>query len=135
MKKHLTLLIVDDDQDDRDLFLEAVKQINPSFKCLGISNGEEALAMLKGHHAVLPDFIFLDLNMPRMNGRQFFAEMKRDARLSNIPIIIYSTSRRQEDVAELKRYGALGFITKPKTFDEICHVISEVLSQKQIMAV
>jgi len=132
MKKPYTLLIVDDDLDDRQLFFEAVKEINLSFKCLRAANGEEALLLLRAKHA-FPDFIFLDLNMPRMNGWQFLAEVKKDFSLAHIPVIIYSTSKKPEDDAEIKQLGVLAFITKPKTFEEICNVISVAITTKQLM--
>jgi len=133
-KKHTTLLIVDDDPDDCELFLEAVKEIDPSFNCIQASNGEDALALLHKKHPEIPDFIFLDMNMPRIDGRQFFSELKKDLHLQHIPVIIYTTSRRPEDVAEMKRMGSAGFITKPRTFEEICDAISNAITRKQIMA-
>ena len=134
-KKPVTLLIVDDDPDDRELFFEAVKEINPLNKCLEATNGEEALALLRAKNVACPDLIFLDLNMPRMGGREFFNEMKKDKNFAHIPIVIYSTSKRTEDVGEMKRLGALTFITKPKTFEEICSVVSSVIQQNKLMTV
>ncbi|HYV91362.1 MAG TPA: response regulator [Chitinophagales bacterium] len=128
MKKHFTLLVVDDDPDDRDLFFDAVKEIDGNCQCLSAENGEEALALLRGKNANLPDFIFLDQNMPRMNGREFLTEIKKDSNLYHLPVVIYSTSKRPEDVTEMAQLGAFAFIAKPLTFDGICNAISTMIT-------
>ena len=74
MKK--TIMIVDDDPDDVQLFCEAVAEIDPLYNCLVAYNGEEALKLLQNTNTT-PDFIFLDLNMPRMNGKQCLAQFKK----------------------------------------------------------
>ena len=126
------LLIVDDDIDDRDLFFEAVAEVDPSCRCMSAQNGEEALEILKRDDIPLPAFIFLDLNMPRMNGMQFFTEMRKNKNFHHIQVIVYSTSRRLEDAMEMERLGAIAFITKPKTFSGICEAISSVIKGKPI---
>jgi CheY-like chemotaxis protein len=82
-----TLLIVDDDPDDIQLFCEAVSEINNTFHCYSAANGEDALQLLKGA-IVKPDFIFLDLNMPRMGGKQCLVQLKNDPRISEFTFII-----------------------------------------------
>jgi CheY-like chemotaxis protein len=74
-------------------------------------NGLDAIAKLK-EALTLPDFIFLDLNMQLMNGKQTLAELKKDNRLQDIPVIIYSTSAYEEDVASSKKLGAAHYMTK-----------------------
>src|SRR5438270_7146277 len=92
MVKPLTLLIVDDDEDDKEMFCEVVSAISDSHTCITSSNGHEALHLLQTSQT-LPNFIFLDLNMPRMSGKQCLAQLKKSERLSTIPVIIYSTSK------------------------------------------
>ena len=82
-----TLLIVDDDPDDIQLFCEALAEINETIHCFSATNGEEALQLLKAT-IVKPDFIFLDLNMPRMSGKQLLVQLKSDAQFASIPVII-----------------------------------------------
>lgn len=121
--------IVDDDIDDQELFIEAVNEVDSSIECLSASNCEEALDLLKNQKIVLPDMIFLDLNMPRLNGKQCLAELKRQSHLCHIPVIIYSTSSEKRDMEETTRLGAAHFLTKPNKFEELCKALSFVVSK------
>src|SRR5688572_7918660 len=87
------VLIVDDDEDDRDLFCEALNQVSPFITCIMARNGEEALHGLKLNCFPKPDLIFLDLNMPRVNGIQCLTELKKDTALRAIPVVICTTSK------------------------------------------
>jgi CheY-like chemotaxis protein len=127
-KKNVKLvLIVDDDVDDRLFFCEALAEINPVIECLTAKDGMEALDKLN-KCATLPDFIFLDSNMPRMDGKKCLEELKKSNRYISIPVIMYSTSKNEEDMAISKRLGALAFIKKPVFFEEIRDTIAHVLS-------
>lgn len=126
----MRLLIVDDDADDRKLFIEAVKEISEAIECITATDGLQALELLSKTLFSLPDFIFLDLKMPRYNGKRFLYEIKKDERLKNIPVIIYTTSREVTESKELKEMGAVHFISKPNNADEIYYLISFVLDQK-----
>ena len=127
MSSNKTFFIVDDDMDDQELFIEAVNEVDRSIKCLAASNCEEALDMLKTGKISLPDVIFLDLNMPRLNGKQCLAELKKESGLKHIPVIIYSTSSEKRDIEETSRLGAAYFLTKPNKFEELCRAMSYVI--------
>lgn len=129
MKPKRRFFIVDDDIDDQDLFIEAVNEVDKSVECLSASNCEEALDLLKNRKISLPDMIFLDLNMPRLNGKQCLAELKREAHLRDIPVIIYSTSSEKRDIDETTKLGAAHFLTKPNKFEELCKALTFVLSK------
>lgn len=129
MKAKKTFFIVDDDIDDQDLFIEAVSEVDDSIECLSASDCEEALDLLKNKKIGMPDMIFLDLNMPRLNGKQCLAELKKEAHLADIPVIIYSTSSEKRDIEETSRLGAAHFLTKPNKFEELCKAISFVVSK------
>jgi DNA-binding response OmpR family regulator len=105
------LMIIDDDKDDRFFFCNAVKQIAHGWTCLEAKDAEHALEDLKIMEP-LPDFIFLDLNMSRMDGKECLVELKRDKRLSNIPVIIYSTSSYEEDMELTFKLGAVYYMVK-----------------------
>jgi CheY-like chemotaxis protein len=109
------LLLVDDDEDDREIFLSVVQSIAPAIECRMATNGQDALNKLN-QHADLPDLIFLDLNMPLMDGRQFLREVKKHHTLKEIPVIVLSTSSDKETITLSRSLGASDFITKPDKY-------------------
>ncbi|MBC7826602.1 MAG: response regulator [Chitinophagaceae bacterium] len=129
MRDRISLLIIDDDADDRNLFLEAVKEVDEEIECITASDGKEALDLLKNSSS-LPDFIFLDLRMPRFNGKKCLFEIKNDERLKSIPVIIYTTSKEIEESRDLKEMGAIHFISKPTNPEEIYYLVSFTLEEQ-----
>jgi len=123
------VLIVDDDSDDRDFFSEALHELDPTIECKCAKNGQEALELLNGSKKLLPDFIFLDLNMPRLSGIQCLKTIKKDKNLSNIPVVIFSTTKQDQEAEETRELGAVLFLTKPPTYTELVKRLSYVLSQ------
>ncbi|NIG56842.1 response regulator [Chitinophaga sp. Cy-1792] len=124
MTEKFRFLLVDDDDDDAFLFGEVLQQIAPDTSFESISNGQEALDRLKNGTIDIPDIIFLDLNMPRMDGRECLIELKKDEQLKKIPVIIYTTSSLHSDIQQTLENGALSFVTKPtniKALEEILH--------------
>ena len=130
MKADITILIVDDDADDRKLFIDAIQQVDNTIKCITAIDGKQALELLKSDYSSLPDFIFLDLRMPRFSGKKCLLEIKKDDQLKAIPVIIYTTSREVEEAKELQELGAVHFISKPSDPDEIYYVVSFVLEEQ-----
>ncbi|HMI79410.1 MAG TPA: response regulator [Ferruginibacter sp.] len=126
MKTGNTFFIVDDDPDDQELFIEALQEIDESCKCITAFDGEEALEKLNDGMPQ-PDFIFLDLNMPRMNGKQFLAEIKNNEKIKDIPVIIYSTSSDKKDMQETSELGAVHFLQKPNRFEELSKALGEII--------
>ena len=135
MSRVKTIMIVDDDADDREIFIEALKEVDPSIKCLICFDGEDALQYIKSRNAVIPDMIFLDLNMPRLNGMQCLAEIRKMKKLDHIPIVIYSTNNNDTQKSRAIREGAAYYITKPVYFHDICKAIRlamEEVAEKNI---
>ena len=108
------IMIIDDDEDDRLFFQDAVKKIDPSAQCIEAENGAVGLSALKEMHT-LPQYIFLDLNMPVMNGVSFLKEITRNNNLKNIPVIVYTTSVSPDDMKITSELGARYYL--PKTAD------------------
>ena len=123
MQKTLTFFLVDDDDDDHELFQIALEAADPSIRCVTAMNGQEALDMLQ-NPALSPDYIFLDLNMPLMGGRECLAELKRNPDLSGIPVVIFSTSSDPKDREETRMLGAVDFITKPSKIYELTALLN-----------
>jgi CheY-like chemotaxis protein len=108
---YLNVFLIDDDDDDQFIFLAALKDVSPGSRCYISNNALEAFQHLHAR-AEVPDMLFLDLNMPLMNGFEFLLILKSDPRFSPIPVIIFSTSDNPEDLERAKELGALQFITK-----------------------
>ncbi len=122
-------MIVDDDSDDREFFCDAVTELDSPAECLTAINGEDALKILRNEKEHLPDYIFLDLNMPKMDGRTCLAELKKDVKLKNIPVIIFSTSSQPKDIEETRELGAAYFLTKSSDFKKLQKEIVFVMSE------
>ncbi|PSL43145.1 response regulator receiver domain-containing protein [Chitinophaga niastensis] len=121
-----TLLLVDDDPDDQELFKLALTEIKRAVSCVTASNGQDALDQLTTR-ACAPDLIFLDMNMPMMNGLTFLGKIKEIDALKRIPVIIYSTSNEPREISAAKKMGASDFITKPTKFADLCQLLHHIL--------
>lgn len=120
------ILLIDDDADDQEIFLTALENVASSVSCTAFSNAAEALDQLAAKQ-VTTDVIFLDLNMPLMNGQQFLKEIKKDEQLRQIPVIIFSTSSHPGTIHETKALGAHDFITKPDKFDDLVSLLRSIV--------
>ena len=128
MSKNRTVFLVDDDTDDQDFFKSALQTIDNSAFLLSAFNGEHALEMINGGN-VDPDIVFLDLNMPRLSGKQCLTLIKKMERLKDVPVIIFSTTRQFHEAEETKKLGAALFLTKPSSYTELKNNLSLILSR------
>ena len=110
------LLHVEDEDAIAVLFLAAVEEAKINAVVFRVSDGEEALTYLR-LGAIRPALVFLDLNMPRVDGWKVLGEMKADERLRTIPVVVLSTSSHRLDKDRAKTLGARHYLTKPSTFD------------------
>jgi CheY-like chemotaxis protein len=106
-------LLVEDDPEDQEFFLDALHSVSSSTGCYAVSNGEEALFFLQ-HERITPDFIFTDVNMPRMGGLEFLKTIKQIETLQDIPVIVYSSSYSEHEADEVKKLGALAVYCKTR---------------------
>ncbi|MBA3828772.1 MAG: response regulator [Taibaiella sp.] len=125
--KYRNILLIDDDEDDQEIFLSAVAQLSTSAQCMALPDATDALHKLSSKQ-ISPDVIFLDLNMPVMNGQQFLMEIKKRNDLKNIPVIIISTSAHPQTIELTKDMGAIDFITKPPRYDELITILSSFVN-------
>jgi CheY-like chemotaxis protein len=121
-----SILFIDDDDDDLEFFASAIHQISSSLICGTENSAQQALDKLKSKEAI-PDVIFLDLNMPVMNGFQFLEEIKNNDDLKDIPVIILSTSSADKTIQQTKALGAVDFITKPNNFSGLRSMLQKIL--------
>lgn len=127
MDKEFICFLIDDDADDQEIFLSVLEGITPSVQCVTASNGQEALKKLTAEK-IKPDLIFLDLNMPLMNGRQFLKACHLLASCKEIPVIILTTSSDAKSREESLQLGARDYITKPDKYSLWGKVISEKIN-------
>ena len=123
MKK---IYLIDDDEDDQLFFKDAVRSIHADMKCCTANNGKVALDYLRTTDS-LPDIIFLDLNMPVMNGFEFLDQLKNEVFFNKINVGIFSTSNAEIDKAKAKILGAKFFLTKPNDFKILYKKLQSVL--------
>jgi DNA-binding response OmpR family regulator len=118
-------LLIDDDSDDRELFSEALSMVEPAIICDQANDAEEGFTWLQ-QNKIEPDLIFLDINLPVMNGWQLLTRLKESS-LKHIPVIMYSTSSNARDIRMAKELGALCFITKPHAFKMLKGMLNVVV--------
>jgi CheY-like chemotaxis protein len=129
MAKIRSLLLIDDDQDDQLIFEDALMTIDRSVTLSTSIDGIEALLKLEMDYPDLPDMLILDMNMPKMNGKQLLATLKASEKYKHLPVIIYSTSSNPDDGEETKIPGAVDFIVKPNNFTALCNLIREIMNK------
>jgi CheY-like chemotaxis protein len=128
--RSISVLLVDDDPGDVLMIEEALESIGAPREIHVATDGEEAVAFLRrtGQYtkAPRPDVILLDLNMPRMDGRQVLAEVKADAQLRSIPIIVLTTSQAPADIVSSYALHANAYVTKPMNLDDLTEVVRKI---------
>lgn len=127
MKKQLNILLADDDQDDRDFFDKALKELPISAQLTTVQDGEQLMDYLSENSETLPTVLFLDLNMPRKNGFECLVEIKQNEKLKDLPVVIFSTSFSQDKITMLFNKGAHVYVRKPSNFEQLIEVIHNAL--------
>ena len=132
-KSDITILIADDDADDRMMIQDALKESKLVNKICFVENGEDLMEYLlhRGKYSdstafPRPGLILLDLNMPKMDGREALKEIKAHADLKSIPVVVLTTSKAEEDIFRTYDLGVNSFVTKPVTFDSLVNIVREI---------
>ena len=126
MKNTVSILIADDDEEDRMLAKEAFDECRLLNDIDYVSDGVELLEFLKDPENSKPGLILLDLNMPKKDGREALKEIKDDPELKHIPIIVLTTSKAEEDIIKTYDLGVNSFISKPVTFDSMVNIMKAI---------
>lgn len=121
-----SFLLVDDDIDDIIIFQETLKKVDEKIELFYVHDGKDALDFLANSKGVLPSLIFLDINMPRMDGKECLRNLKQDERFKHIPVLMYTTSSQSADIEETMMTGAMCFITKPWGVHELNTLLSAI---------
>jgi len=132
MKKELIILLVEDNEGDIVLTVEALKEAKINNNVVVVRDGEEALNYLYRQgpyaHAELPDIILLDINLPRVDGKEVLGKIKNDEHLKFIPVVILTTSDSEKDIMESYVNHANCYITKPVDFNKFMQVVMMIKS-------
>lgn len=120
----MKILYVDDDSEDREFFIEILEEIDPAITVVEASNGIETISILASED--LPDIIFLDINMPLLNGDQTLVEIRKDERLNNTKVVMYSTYVSQTSIPTYENLNAQ-YLNKPFTVKDGIRALRHVI--------
>jgi CheY-like chemotaxis protein len=126
IEKDKTIVYVDDDEDDRDIFREVMRDVNPNLKLVLAKDGQDALTKLR---ELNPICLFIDMNMPKMNGLQLLTILKEDPVLAEIPAFILTTALTPNQTHELKSLGAYDYLIKPSSFEDFKNLLRNNLAK------
>lgn len=119
---------IDDDDDDRDFLCAAVATIDDTIECVYAKDGPDAIAKLAGDPSFVPGLIFIDMNMPLMDGIEVLEEIMKFPRLQKVPKYLYSTASRQDLIEKAIGLGATEFLLKPSSMEELTELIRTKLT-------
>ncbi|MBQ0908218.1 response regulator [Flavobacterium sp. F-328] len=124
----INICLADDDEDDRLFFTDAFEELKMKTNVMTFNDGVELMDYLNDGDSILPNVLFLDLNMPKKNGVECLLEIKQNEKLNDIAIAIYSTSSSEEHIEETFVNGANIYIKKPSDFEDLKKILSEVVT-------
>ena len=124
----ILITLADDDEDDRLFFKDAFEELKFNTIVNTVNNGRELLNFLNNPETILPNIVFLDLNMPILNGIECLKEIKLNDKFKDIVIAIYSTSSSDQDVEDTFVLGANIYIKKPSHFDNLKKILSNIIT-------
>ena len=120
----MSILYIDDDPEDIEIFYEAVKTVDPTINYSSASSGTQAFELLHSSE-LLPSDIVLDINIPGMDGKLILEELRKEKKFDAINVLIYSTDSSPKDIEQIEALGST-FIKKANSFNELCHLIRKM---------
>jgi len=127
----INCLLIDDDEDDRDFFAIVLDGCGQPYNLIAASSGANGLGLLKSADSV-PDYIFLDLNMPLLSGKECLERIRKMVHLQQVPVIIYSTSSYFKDIEDTRQLGATFFLTKSADIDTLSRILCDIFNGEQL---
>lgn len=124
----ISILLADDDKDDCHFFMDALSELPLKTSLTIVNDGVQLIQHLEMISSNLPHMLFLDLNMPRINGFECLIEIKKNPTLKKLPVIIYSTSYNEDKASALYLGGANYYICKPSDFEELKNVVQRAIT-------
>jgi DNA-binding response OmpR family regulator len=127
-KEYTKIILADDDEDDRLFFTDAFGELKINTKVSTYEDGVALMNYLNREDCILPDILFLDLNMPKKSGKECLIEIRSNKKFDNIAVAIYSTSSSEEDIEDTFVQGANIYIKKPSDFNVLKKMLSDVVT-------
>ncbi len=119
------ILLIDDDEDEHEIFLSALRKTNNSYNFISADSCEQGLNILK---KLEPDYIFVDVNMPRVNGMTCLEEIKKISKIAHVPVYMYSTGINTQEGQKALQMGAADYIIKPNSISTLSSVLRKILN-------
>ena len=129
MSSHIKCLLIDDDTDDHEIFRIALEAVDTSIFCDCIGQSIDAIEKLKTDKSFIPEIIFVDINMPAMNGVECLTEIKKIDHLKQVPVIFYSTFADPGKISEMKKLGAAEYFEKPSDINVLINKLSSIFKE------
>jgi CheY-like chemotaxis protein len=127
----MTLLYIDDDAEDIEFFCDAIKKIHPTYLCLVAQNANDGLHILE---TLIPDVIFLDINMPVMNGKEVLRAIRSRKNLASVPVCMLSTTTNTSELNMCRELGATECFLKPNSFAELCSTLKSFFKMNLLVS-
>jgi len=134
MNNTISCLLIDDDLDDHEIFKLALEAVDASILCVCLNRSMQAIEKLKADKSFTPKIIFVDINMPVMNGVECLAEIKKIDHLKTVPVIFYSTFADPEKIVEMKALGAAEYFEKPSDIDILINKLSSIFKDHNFLS-
>lgn len=129
MALYKNIIFIDDDEEDRMIFKDTLNQMHPQIIYNDFPGADDALAFLQYDFIILPDLIFLDINMPGKDGFHVLKALRKSERLKEIPVIMLSTSSEKNDMQKATKLGALGYAVKPSKLADLKKIMEVALTK------
>ncbi len=127
----MTIMLIDKDRNQHEMFQEVVRRIDPAHKCLKAFSTEAALEFLEETDSILPDLIFLDLQFRAGGGEQMLKILKESVALHEIPVCIYTDSEKESDREATRKMGAIGYVVKEPNLTNLAESIGAVIASSR----
>jgi len=126
--EYYQILLAEDDAEDREIFQDALTDSGINARLATVTDGKELIIYLNESANNLPDIIFLDINMPCMDGKQCLKEIRKNKNFDRVPVIIFTTSNHPKDIEECFSRGASLYVTKPNGINILVKILQEIFS-------
>ncbi len=124
----VSIVLVDDDEDDRNFFTRAVQNTSPAIRFVALSDGEKFIEFLEKDPLPHPDLVILDINMPGLSGLDCLKQIRQSVGWSDLPVVMYSTSNQDADVNESTKLGANLYVVKPKEISALYRLVNYLVN-------